>query len=742
MLERLSAALANRYRLERELGTGGMATVYLARDLKHDRDVALKVMHPELAESLGAERFLREIRLAARLAHPHILPLFDSGDTGGALWYAMPVVTGESLRDRLDRARQLPVAEAVRIVAEVAMALDYAHRQGIVHRDIKPENILLQDGLALVADFGIGRALGDANGETVTQLGVSVGTPAYMSPEQAVGEALDGRSDLYALGCVLYECLVGEPPFTGPSVQAVIAKRFVQTPADVQALREGVPRPVAAALQRALQRLAIDRFETGGAFAEALRLEAPAVAATANAPPDGSLAVLAFENLGGERDKDYLGDSIAEEIINALSTVEGLRVAARTSSFAFKGKREDLRVMGERLGVRHVLEGSIRTAGTRMRLTAQLVDSTDGYRLWSERYDRDLTDIFAVQDEIAVAIAQKLAGTILVREARNEADPALIEAVELVARGRALADRRGREVLAAIACYERAIARVPDFAAAYAALGDAERVSAQYGLLPFLDTVARARRSLEHALQIDPENAAACASLALVTAHFDQAYERATPLFQRALALDPRMAAFRVLYAAWDLALYRNDAPRAIQEVQRAVADDPVNVFVAANAGFTYAVIGDREGAVRESARALAIDPTAVIAHFSRVWSLYGVGEYAMAREAAEYGMSIIGRQSLILQLLPDIFRRLGDDARASAAWRELAARAECSYVPHFALASAALGVGRLDDALEHSIRSAHARDYLAPFYLRDPWRAGLSVHPRWPEFLHAMGVA
>jgi eukaryotic-like serine/threonine-protein kinase len=238
-----------------------MATVYLAHDLKHDRDVAIKVLRDDVAASVGRDRFLREIQLAARLSHPHLLPLYDSGDADGTLFYVMPVVQGQSLRERLDAQRQLPIADAVRIASEVAGALDHAHRVGIVHRDVKPENIMLQDGHVLVADFGIGKAISDTTADTLTQIGMSVGTPAYMSPEQAVGEEVDGRSDLYSLGWVLYEMLIGEPPFTGPTMQAVIAKRFVQTPADVTALREGVPRPVARALQQALQRTPMDRPE-------------------------------------------------------------------------------------------------------------------------------------------------------------------------------------------------------------------------------------------------------------------------------------------------------------------------------------------------------------------------------------------------------------------------------------------------------------------------------------------------
>jgi tetratricopeptide (TPR) repeat protein len=269
--DRLSEALADRYRIERELGAGGMATVYLAHDLRHDRQVALKVLRPDLSALLGEERFLSEIRVTARLHHPHLLPLFDSGEAAGLLYYVMPLIEGETLRQRLEREQQLPVDEAVRVAAEVASALDYAHRQGIVHRDIKPENILLQDGQALVADFGIALAVRRAGAERLTGTGLSLGTPHYMSPEQAASDREpDARSDIYSLGCVLYELLAGEPPHTGPTVQAVLAKVLTAEPRPISELRRTVPAHVEGALERALAKLPADRFATAGEFAKAL----------------------------------------------------------------------------------------------------------------------------------------------------------------------------------------------------------------------------------------------------------------------------------------------------------------------------------------------------------------------------------------------------------------------------------------------------------------------------------------
>jgi eukaryotic-like serine/threonine-protein kinase len=268
---RLAAALGDRYRIERELGQGGMATVYLAHDIRHDRDVAIKVLHPDLGAALGSERFLGEIRTTARLQHPHILPLLDSGEADGLLYYVMPLVTGETLRARLDRERQLSIADAVRIAREVASALDYAHRQNVIHRDIKPENILLHDGSALVADFGIALAVQQAGGQRITQTGLSLGTPSYMSPEQAMGErVIDARSDVYALGAMTYEMLAGEPPFTGPTVQAIVAKVLSSEPVLITSLRKAVPANVAAAVHSALEKLPADRCESAKAFADAL----------------------------------------------------------------------------------------------------------------------------------------------------------------------------------------------------------------------------------------------------------------------------------------------------------------------------------------------------------------------------------------------------------------------------------------------------------------------------------------
>ncbi|MEO8575128.1 MAG: protein kinase, partial [Gemmatimonadales bacterium] len=481
--ERLRDSLSQAYTIDRELGKGGMATVYLAQDVKHDRVVALKVLHPDLAASLGPDRFLREIKLAARLNHPHILPLFDSGESDGFLFYVMPYVEGESLRERLDRDQQLPIEEAVHHGRAIASALDYAHRQGIVHRDMKPENVMLYEGEAMVMDFGIAKAVSAAGSDTLTQTGMMIGTPAYVSPEQAAGETnLDGKSDQYSLGCVVYEMITGERPFAGATPQAVMAKRFTEMPKPLRSLRSAAPESVEKAVSRAMATDAASRYSTTAQFGQALasgnlatptNTETVPVAAVSMAK---SVAVLPFANLSADQENEYFTDGMADEIINALSKIQSLRVASRTSSFAFKGKNEDIGEIGKKLKVSTVLEGSMRKMGNKLRLTAQLVNVADGYQLWSERYDREMEDVFAIQDDISQAIVKALK-VILSEGEKKQIEKARVvdvKAYDYYLRGRQYSHHFRRKSLEyARQMFNRAIEIDPEYARAYAGVADA-----------------------------------------------------------------------------------------------------------------------------------------------------------------------------------------------------------------------------------------------------------------------------
>ena len=421
-IEQLRAELSGRYRVERELGRGGMATVYLAQDLRHDRSVAIKVLAASGQSREGDERFQQEIRIAAQLSHPHILTVLDSGEAAGCRYYVMPFVAGESLRDRLRRESKLPLADAVQIAREVAEALDYAHRAGIVHRDIKPENILLHEGHAVVADFGIARATSMPASSGLTATGLVIGTPAYLSPEQVTGGDIDGRSDLYSLGCVLYECLTGQQPFSGPTGAAPIGQRLrgLQTPA------RGIRAEMTDALDRVVQMaLAVDpaaRFSTGRAFAEALLR--PSEDRTGSDRP--ALAVLPFANLSPDPENEYFADGLTEEIMADLSKVKALRVISRTSSMQFKGTQKDVRAIGRDLGVRYVLEGSVRRAGNSLRITAQLIDADTDQHLWADKYSGTMDDVFEVQERVSREIVKALNVTLTKDEERQLGDRAIV----------------------------------------------------------------------------------------------------------------------------------------------------------------------------------------------------------------------------------------------------------------------------------------------------------------------------
>ncbi|MFI5246695.1 MAG: protein kinase, partial [Gemmatimonadales bacterium] len=399
----LNTSLTGRYEIEREIGAGGMATVYLADDLRHHRKVAVKILRPEWAASIGSDRFLREIDTVARLNHPHILPLYDSGAAGDVLFYVMPFIRGESLRRKLTRERQLSFGDALDITRQVASALGFAHAEGVIHRDIKPENILLHEGEAMVADFGIALATQRANGTRLTEAGLLVGTPEYMSPEQALAEpTLDERSDVYSLACVLYEMLAGESPHAAPTAQAVIAKRLGRAAPSVRKTRSAVPPGVERALAKALALEPSDRFASAAAFAEALD------EAQLARPGLPTVAVLPFVNMSADPENEYFADGITEDVIAQLSRIQALKVISRTSVMHFKKREQSLSEIGAALEATTILEGSVRRVADRVRIVAQLIDVATDRHLWADTYDRQLTDIFAIQTDVALQIAAAL----------------------------------------------------------------------------------------------------------------------------------------------------------------------------------------------------------------------------------------------------------------------------------------------------------------------------------------------
>ncbi len=640
-LESLRAALAGRYAIEAELGRGGMATVFLAEDPKHKRKVAVKVLKPELAATLAVERFLREIEIAASLTHPHILPVYDSGEAAGFLYFVMPYVDGESLRDRLNRDRQLPIDEAVKITREVADALDYAHRREVVHRDVKPANILIEAGHAVMADFGIARGVSEACGVQLTETGLAVGTPIYMSPEQSSGEEeVDGRSDLYSLGCVAYEMLAGVPPFSGPNARAIMARHMVDPVPPIRTVRPEVPAHVERAVTRALAKTPADRYAALADFAEALKTAECAV------EPSKSIAVLPFTNMSANAEDEYLSDGLTEEIINALTRIEGLGVVSRTSVFALKGKDGDIRAIGERLSVSSVLEGSVRRAGDKLRIAAQLINVADGYHLWSEKYDREMEDVFAIQDEIAENIVRALSVILSDDEKRAIAKARTndVIAYEYYLRGRQYFHQtRKRSLKFAREMFTRAIELDPDYALAYAGIADTSSLLHMY-YKAAESSLENADEASRRAVELDPELPEAHAARGFALWQMGHADEAATE-FETAIALDPKQFEALYFYARQKFTQGETEEAVRLFEAAASANEDYQAYFFAAQ---SYAALGreeDAEAAYRTALNVvekhLEFNPDDPRAATMRAVSLCRLGQLDEGLEWAERAAAI-----------------------------------------------------------------------------------------------------
>jgi eukaryotic-like serine/threonine-protein kinase len=688
-LERLRKGLKGRYRLDRELGRGGMATVYLAHDLHHDRPVAFKLLHPDLAATLGADRFQREIKLAARLQHPHILSVFDSGETSGFLWFTMPFVEGESLRERLTRERQLPVEEAVRIGREAALALDFAHRHGVVHRDVKPENILLIDGQAMVADFGIARTLSGA--ESLTQTGMAVGTPAYMSPEQASGDhALDARTDVYSLGCVLYECLAGEAPFTGPTAAAVISRVMTEQPRPLTATRATVPAQLEAAVGRAMARMPADRPSSAGEFAKMLE------SATATAPtyqaagarrfpawvPNAAvaaagllflavglfvwrrdsgndiartIAVLPFEN-AGSADDEYFADGMTDEVRSKLSAIPGLQVTARASSSNYKKSAKTPREIARELDVQYLLTGTVRWSKgngvDRVRVTPELIQVSNASTRWSQPFDTVMSDVFAVQASIAGQVAQALNVTLGApeRERIAERPTASLDAYDEFLKGEDITSSVGvsdQTILdKGLVHYERAVALDSNFVQAWSAIARAQSVI--NGTAPTVKGVERARHAAARALALAPNRAEGHVAMGAYLREVKLDYKGAYEHFAAGLKEDPSNAVLLVNLGVLDRSLGRFDD--ALQHALLARQLDPRSVATARGVARAYNDLHRYPEALEAWDRTLSLAPNNLAIIHGKVFSYLSMGYLDSVHTLVEQKLKSVDTSALLVR--------------------------------------------------------------------------------------------
>ena len=684
VISRLQAVLGDRYRVDREIGRGGMATVYLAHDLKHGRKVAVKVLHPGLEVIGGAERFRREIEIAASLSHPNVLALLDSGSADGLRYYIMPFVDGESLRQRLDREHQLPLGEALRITRAVGSALTLAHQKGTIHRDIKPENILLSGDAVLVTDFGIARMA--ASNENLTATGFSLGTPNYMSPEQAMtSRQVDPRSDLYSLACVCYELIAGHPPFLGSSWQEVMGRHAIDSVPSLRSARPSVPPSLERMIERALAKAPADRFPSVADFIAALPsnqdlelaltgagaaaaipapiartsrrtwLAAAGLAAVAvaaglgwfafrgpSAPATANervlLAVLPLENVGPPED-EYFADGLSEEIATRLSRVRGLGVIARNSRID-RGTSRTPEEIGKTLGVRYVIDGTVRWAagsgaGADVRITPKLIEVATGITVWSGQvYHGVVQNVFELQTKIAEQVVAELKVQLgeSERVALRESATENVEAYGLYSLGRFHWKKRTAEGLTqAVGAFERALAADPKYARAYAGLADAYILHPQFGVpgVPAGEAFRRARAAATRALQLDSTLAEAHASLGEIATYVEWDWAGAEAHFKRSIELDPGYATAHQWYA--ELLTIVGRPREALTQAQTGRILDPTSAVIAHAEAHTLRALGRYDEALAAYERVLERDPRFTYAGSGMVYSAVGKGDIALA---------------------------------------------------------------------------------------------------------------
>jgi len=768
----LAAALLPRYRLDRQLGQGGMATVYLARDLKHDRPVALKVLREDIAALMGSGRFEREIRLAARLQHPHICGVHDSGEHAGVFWFTMPYIEGESVEARLARTGRLPPDEALRIASEAGLGLAAAHTQGVVHRDIKPANLLLStDGSTLVADFGIARALGGtgtAPGTApLTQTGFSPGTPAYMSPEQlAGGREVDARSDVFSLGVVLLEMLTGERP-GGPSglpaVLALSAERRVPLAAQQDDWPPGTDAVVRRAIaldpaerypsmeefQRAIEGLrrgrasSIGRWPLVAAVLIAVAALGVAVGMLARRGDDGHLvriAVLPLADQSPAQDQAWFSDGLAEELTTQLGRVPALQVAARGSAFQFRGPDVDVREVGRRLGVGSVLTGSVRKQDTRLRVSVQLVDAREGRELWSETYDRTSADVFAVQSEIAHAVTSALEIRLAAQTDSSMSRRAThdLAAYDYFLKGRFALNQRTEATLPeAVRSFEAAVARDSNFSRAWAGLAQAALLLPLYTSTPPDSAWQIGRDAARRAIALDPTLAEAHTALGYGTMLYEWDWPAAERAFKDAIAADPSYPTAHHWYG--DFLAGRARFDEALVQMQRAHDLDPLSRIIGVELAWAFNLL--HRGAEADSVldEVLRLDPNFAPAYLIR--GLVRLRQDRPQEAATQFRQSItLGGPNTIAQgglVATEALQGRRDVAKALL--DTMLAQSKREFVAPFFFVVAYAHLGDLDQAYAWLDRGIRERDAFLPEGFFDVQCDPLKRDPRYARVARLM---
>ncbi len=702
------------YNVVAEIGAGGMGRVFLADDTRLGRRVAIKLLLTPTPDSQQVARFEREARATAALNHPNIVSIHELGMDAGRPYVVMEWLDGQTLRQRLTSG-PLPLTTALAYARDIVSGVAAAHDRGICHRDLKPENVIVTtDGRVKILDFGLAQmrqapALGApdelATVSTLTGPGMVMGTYAYMAPEQIRGEGADLRSDVFAVGLILFELLTGGRPFQGGSpIETMHA--ILMNPTPLERVQPSVPAAMVAVLRRCLEKRADARFASGRDLATALTAldsAAPGVAASTAAVvhvpvQKPSIAVLPFANLGGDAEMEYFSDGVTEEVINAIGQVKGLHVAARTSSFSFKGRNASIQEVGAALNVTSVLEGSVRRSGQRLRITTQLVDVATGYHTWAERYDRQLDDVFAIQEDIATNIMHKL--EVAFRTSALARPSASIDAYDLYLKGRFLVEQRGEGLLKGLDLFKQAIAADPNYALAYAGLSETLTVLAIYAIAPHGTVLPEAGAAAVRALQLDDRLPEAHNALAMVAVFRDWDWVKARDEFDRALDLNPNLVQARFWKGLLYHQLSQGEMADAIAESERAVALDPMGMLPVYSLCMVLVNAGQPAAAIVRCEERLAASPAQFLLYRVLGVAYLCVGRQQDAITALERGTELSRRHSWFVSELGAAYAISGRREDAERLQEELLARASLSWISPITLAAIPLALGRVDEAV------------------------------------------
>lgn len=727
------------YKILSELGRGGMGVVYKAHDTKLNRTVALKFLPPDLTrEQEAIDRFINEAQAASSLDHANICTIYEINETAEAqLFIAMAGYDGETLQEKIARGK-LQVAEAIDIATQIARGLERAHEAGIVHRDLKPSNLIITTrGEVKIIDFGLAKLAGQMH---FTKAGKLSGTVAYMSPEQVQGQPIDHRTDIWSLGVVLYEMLTGALPFQGEGDQALIFSIVNEEARVIASLRKETPALLAQLVHKAMQKNPAARHQT---MAEVIRdlarlLDQATVSSEKSIP---AIVVLPFADLSPQKDQEYFCDGLTEELVNALSKIEGWRVVSRTSAFAFKGKEQDVRVIGKQLNVSHALEGSVRKAGNHLRLTAQLTSVGDGFQLWSGKYDRELGDVFAIQDDIAGAIVNKLkmklAGDqqaqLIKRYTEN------LAAYNLYLHARFYLNKRTEPGLRkSITFCEQAIALEPGYALAYAGLADSYILLCFQGFLPPQAAMPKAKAAVEQALTIDETLAEAHTSLGCIRAIYEHDWSGSEKEFLRALSLNPNHSMTRYWYALWYL-LLTGQFERALVETQKALEFDPLSLVINTGRGWQFYLAGQHERALEAIQQTLEMDKDYVFARdlLGQIYAQQGRYEEAIAE--LEKVVALSNRRTLSLAALGNVHAVFGKIDEAKQILDELLAQQK--YVSSYDVALVYAGLEEDDRAFEWLEKSYCEHNCWLGFLMIEPRFQRLRSDSRFEALLKKVGL-